>query len=229
MKYFYSAAAMGYGVGRAWHKLFTFPNFPRVTKTLTRYPNKGYPYAVVRVGNTIYNHVKHHNMGFYQWLGWISQNCTIKDTENIIVSIAGTDQEIREMIFALDTFYIRGIQLSFSCPNVCDLKNKYIPQSKHPIYLKLNYLQDPYQYDLDRIAGINVNSVPCWFGGMSGKGAQKFNWPFIKKFNEEGLDVAGSSFLNREDIKYLEEYCGCKRIGVGSTILLKPKLVESLI
>ena len=230
MEYFYSAAAMGYGTGRLWHKLFNFPNFPRVTKTITRYPNKGYPYAVVRVGDTIYNHIKHHNMGFYPWLEWLGQNCaSIKDTENIIVSITGTDQELYEMVQSLEIFYIGGIQISFSCPNVPDLKNTFVPQSRHPVYLKLNYLQDPYNYDLDRVAGINVNSVPCWFGGMSGKKAQKYNWPFIKKFNDEGLNVAGSSFLSLDDIRYLEEYCGCKRMGIGSTILLRPKLVESLI
>lgn len=229
MDFFYSAATMGYGKGRFWHRFYNFPKLPIVTQTLTRWPKKGHPLAILRFGNTVYNRIGHHNMGFYQWTDWLSDNCTMEEAENIIVSIAGTDQELYEMVQVLEIFHIGGIQISFSCPNVPNLENDFIPPSRHPMYIKLNHLQDPYKYDLDRVTGINVNSVPCWYGGMSGKRAQKYNWPFIKKFNEEGLNVAGSSFLSFDDIHYLEEYCGCKRIGIGSTILLRPKLIASLI
>lgn len=226
MNFFYSSATMGYGNGRIWHRFFKFPKLPVVTQTLTRYKKIGYPFAIFRFGNTIYNHVAHHNIGIEKWIS-LKYNKNISD--NVVVSLAGTDEEIEEMVWLLDEINIKGIQLSFSCPNVPDLGNKKIPKSKHPIWLKLNHTQDPYQYDLDRIEMITMNSVPCWFGGMSGMGAQPYNWTFIKKFNMEGLNIAGSSFLSWDDIRYLEEVCGCTSIGIGSVILMKQKLVESIL
>lgn len=148
--------------------------------------------------------------------------------KDLIVSIAGSDNEIDYMVNILNQYELNGIQLSFSCPNVQDNKNKKIPISKHPLYLKLNYKQDPYQYDLSKICAITVNSVPCIFGGGSGEFAKKYNFPFIKKFNQEGLNVIGASFTNQTDIKYLEEYCGCNTIAIGSVMLTNQWMVQAL-
>ena len=89
-------------------------------------------------------------------------------------------------------------------------------------YLKLNHTQDPYKYDLDNVTGIRMNSVPTICGGLSGKAAQKKNWEFIKRYNKEGLNVAGCSFTSFEDIKKLEEDMGCKEAGIGSIMLTNP-------
>lgn len=219
----YAGGSMGWGYGHFWHKLFNlkFPNFPIITKTVTLRSKRGYPYAIILTGKSIFNHVAHDNKGFYHFM----KNYYNKD---LIISLAGTDEEIEYMVNYLDDFELRGIQLSYSCPNVKNPNNKKIPKSRHDLYLKLNYLQDPYQYDLSDIKGITVNSVPCWFGGGSGKYAQQYNWPFIKKFNQEGLNIHGCSFINKNDIKFLVEYCGCKNIDIGSVMLINPKLILNL-
>ena len=223
MKYFYSAGVMGYGNGRFWHKAYNFPNFTRVTKTLTMVSKVGHPFAVIKVGNTVWNKVSLHNMGIWNWYykNYVGEG-------NIIVSIAGTDPEIAFMIRSfLAHIHISGIELNFSCPNVKSFKNKRIPLSKVPLYLKLNHLQDPYEYELDKITGIRMNSVPKFFGGVSGKMAQEYNWPLIEKFNKEGLNVAGCSCNTVEDLKRMEDI-GCKEVGLGSIVLTNPHLVETL-
>ncbi len=224
MKFFYSAAVMGYGEGRLWHKHLDLPFWPRVTKTLTLKPKLGCPFAVIKIGRTVWNKIGLHNYGFHKWL----ENYSGINKSKIIVSIAGHDDEIAEMVYKLDSYEIGGIELNFSCPNVKSFNNKRILDSKHKIYLKLNYKQDPYKYDLDKIEGIRLNSVPTLFGGLSGKYAQKYNWPVIKKWNYEGLNVAGSSMMTIVDCFYLREFHGCKEIGIGSLLLTNPKLVREL-
>lgn len=223
MKYFYSAGVMGYGTGRFWHKAYNFPDFTRVTKTLTVEPKTGCPFAIIKIGNTVWNKVALHNIGIWIWYykNYVGEG-------NIIVSLAGTDPEIAFMIGRfLNNIHIKGVELNFSCPNVKSFKNKRIPLSKAPLYLKLNHLQDPYDYDLDKITGIRLNSVPKFFGGVSGKAAQKYNWPWIEKFNKEGLNIAGCSCNTMDDLKRMGDI-GCKEIGLGSIVLTNPHLVETL-
>ena len=137
LKYFYAGGSMGFGNGYIWHKLlgFNFPSFPIITKTITLKPKTGYPYAIILTGKSVFNHVGHHNLGFEYFL----RN---HYREDLIVSISGTDDEIEYMVGVLDNYKLGGIQLSFSCPNVQNNKNKLIPKSNHDLYLKLNYLQD---------------------------------------------------------------------------------------
>lgn len=224
MKYFYSAGVMGYGDGGFWHKNYNFPNFTRVTKTLTVRCRMGYPFAVVKIGDTVWNKVSLHNVGFWHWFF----KCYF-DQENIIVSLAGTDIEIDNMTNYIENSgrCIEGIELNFSCPNVKSFENRKVPFSCKPLYLKLNCFQDPYDYDLDKITGIRLNSVPKFFGGISGKMAQKYNWPWIEKFNKEGLNVAGCSCNTLDDIKHMEDF-GCKEIGLGTIVLTNPHLVEKI-
>ena len=234
MNYFYSAGVMGYGNGRFWHKKYNFPKFPIVTKTLTIKPKIGCPFAIIKSGNTIWNKVSLHNIGIKKWY-----SIERFHTNDVIISIAGTDLEIANMVTFINvlqikgvinfigTLQVKGIELNFSCPNVRSFKNKNIPSSRLPLYLKLNYLQDPYDYDLDKIMGIRLNAVPKFFGGISGKMARQYNWPWIKKFNKEGLNVAGCSCNIVSDIKYMEDI-GCREVGLGSIVLTNPKLVESL-
>lgn len=225
MKYFYSAAVMGNGSGRLWHKMYNFSNFPRVTKTLTFYSKIGTPFAIMKYRHSVWNRVGLHNIGFFDWIYKYKNN---NDLKNIIVSIAGTDLQICVMVTILERYNIGGIEFNFSCPNVKSYENKKIPYSRHVIYLKLNYKQDPFKYDLDKVQEIRLNSVPSkYFGAWSGKKAQEKNWKKIKEWTKEGLKIAGCSFLNMEDIKKLEDM-GCSNIGIGSTILSDPKLIESI-
>jgi len=226
MDYFYSASVMGYGNGRLWHSKFSFPNFTRVTKTITLQSRIGIPFAIIKYNNSVWNRVGLHNVGFYKFF---SETDLFKETSSIIISLAGFDHEIEHMVGILNnsSLLFGGIELNFSCPNVKDHKNRSIPISKYPVYIKLDYSQDPYEYSLDDVSGIRLNSVPKWCGGVSGKAAQKYNWEFIRKFTREGINVAGCSFTSIDDLKVLKDL-GCTEIGIGSSILTNPKLIEML-
>jgi len=230
MKYFYSASVMGYGEGRGWHRYYNFPKLPIVTKTLTFDSKIGIPFAVLKKGNSVWNRVGLHNIGFFEWFKKYYLKWPDDFRKNIIVSIAGADWEIESMIGlfeAVPDYYIGGIELNFSCPNVKSFHNIVTPKTEIPLYLKLNCKQDPYDYDLNNITGIRLNSVPKYFGGVSGKAAQKYNWEYIKVFNRDGLNIAGCSITCDEDIKILEDL-GCKEIGIGSIILTDRSIVEGL-
>ena len=225
MNFFYSAGVKGYSnKNRTIHKYYNFLNLPSVTKTITFYKKKGLPFAILKIGNSIWNKVGLHNCGFTEWFNKYYDYTIFK---NVIVSIAGTDIEIGHMMHVLNFLEIKGIELNFSCPNVKSYNNKIIPLSSHNLYLKLNYKQDPYKYDLNNIKGIRVNSLPTKFGGLSGKIAQKKNWKFIEKFNKEGLNIAGASCLNFNDFKRMENI-GCKEIGLGVITIINPKVVSNI-
>ncbi len=237
MKFFYSASVMGYGDGRWWHKYYNFPDFPRVTKTLTFKPKTGIPFAVLKFRDTVWNKIGLHNIGYLNWFYNIYNNwCYNFDRRRrITVSLSGTDDEIERMLSVLDLFCdeFAGIELNFSCSNVKNNKNKQVPYTelmkrlKCPLYLKLGCHQDPYAYDLNNVTGIRLNSIPWITGALSGKAARKGNWAFIEQFNKEGLNVAGCSFTDTQHLNQLRDL-GCTEVGIGSVILTNPKLVEQL-
>ncbi len=231
MKFFYSASTMGYGFGYKWHvKKYAFPDFPRVTRTLTWDSRIGLPFAIIKYGDSVWNRVGLHNVGFFNWVSHYTFNDrAIYNLTNIIVSIAGYDWQIKSMIeyAELAGLKIGGIELNFSCPNAPSFNNREIPKSKYPLYLKLNHTQDPYEYNLTGIESIRLNSVPTVFGGLSGAAAKEKNWAFIKKFNYEGLNVAGCSMTRTTEMWQLDDI-GCKEIGIGSLILTNPKAIEQL-
>ena len=136
------------------------------------------------------------------------------------------------MMYDLDYYgHIGGVELNYSCPNVktYSYHNRLpvvIKKVNYPVYLKLRYDDNPFDYDLNNVTGIRLNSVPFMMGGISGKIAQKKNWSFIKKYGKE-LNVSGCSFTSEDDIKKLEDM-GCTEIGIGSTILINPRLIERL-
>lgn len=224
IKFFYSAGAMGYyGEGYLWHKFFSFPKLPLVTKTLTRYNKTGLPFAVMPIGNSVYNKVMLHNIGLLKWI----EKTPKEEYKNITASLSGCDIDIAYMLCILENYDIPSVELNFSCPNVKDYHNKKIPKTNKKIYLKLNHTQDPYNYDLDRVEGIRLNSIKKFGVGASGEVAKEKNWNFICKFNKEGLNVAGCSFNSMVDIKRLVKM-GCKEIGIGSVILTNPSLVYEI-
>jgi dihydroorotate dehydrogenase len=230
MRFFYSASVMGYGFGYKWHKKYNFANFPRVTRTLTYDKKRGWPFAIIKYSDSVWNKVSLHNMGFWNWvLEYTFYDGSMRDLSNIIVSIAGTDEEIREMVSYLNEsdLNIAGIELNFSCPNVESFNNREIPESEFPLYLKLNCMQDPFEYDLTNIKSIRLNSVPKKFGAVSGRAAKEENWEWIKKHVNYGLNVAGCSFSNIHEITDLLKM-GCSEIGIGSMIMTHPKAIEYL-
>lgn len=211
-----------YGEGWFWHKIFkyTFPTYPIVTKTITLNPHKGLPFAVLRTHNSTWNKVKLHNPGIKTWIKNLSRS-------NLILSIYGNTDEIQEICSIVEDIPLSGIELNYSCPNIAVQKYNNLPITKHKLYLKLNYKQDPYKYNLDRIERIHLNTIPKLYGGIGGALAQKYNWSFIKKYIKEGLNVAGSSWVKIEDISYLQDI-GVKIFGIGSVIIVNPKLVIRL-
>ena len=225
MKYFYSAGAMGYGDGYWWHKFFNFPKLNFVTKTLTFSQNKGNKYLILPIGNSVFNRVGLDNIGLY---GFIKKYKYSKIPRT--VSIAGPDRFIHEIIELIDYFLPKedSIELNFSCPNVESFENTWVPETDRDVYLKLNWTQNPYNYNLDNVKGIRLNSVPMKFCAGSGKIAQEKNWAFISKYNKEGLNIAGCSAQNFDDIKVLEDI-GCKEVGIGSAMLTNPFFVETLV
>lgn len=218
MEFFYTAGSMGFGKGYFWHKFFNFPKFPTVTKTVTLNPKKGNPFAILHLGNSVWNKIALHNIGIRQWL----DNFYSPD---LILSIAGTDEEILRMMELLDERPLRGLELNFSCPNVKDFKNTYIPNTKYELNLKLNYKQNPYDYDLTKIKRICLNSVSYLGGGLSGRLARKFNWNFISKFKD--LPVVGASFISLKDLQRLKEL-GCNEAAIGTVLLINPFLMAKL-
>jgi len=219
VKYFYAAASMGFGKGYIWHKFFKFPKFEIITKTITLRHKIGNPFAIMHLGNSMYNRIGLHNPGVKKWIEEYYD-------PNLVLSIAGTDDEIEEIIEILDNRPLKGIELNFSCPNVKSFENKKIPETSYKLFLKLNYKQDPYDYDLNKIERVDLNSVPQFYGGVSGKLAKKYNWGFIKRHKD--IPVSGCSFFSMDDIKKLEECFGCKEISIGSAMLINPFLIKNL-
>lgn len=232
MKFFYQASAMGFGSGWWWHKYVKpFPRFPIVTKTITMHPRKGWPWAVLflpYLSKSTWNKVRLHNPGFEWWCDYGIQDL------NTILSLHGTDEEIQLMADEINmnmfSYSIGGIELNFSCPNVKNENNKKLPETDYPLYLKLNYKQNPYDYGYDikeRIERIHVNALPTFFGGISGRLAQKKNWSFIYRYLDHGFNVAGCSWTSMNDIKRLEDM-GCTHVGIASQMLTNPNLVRQL-
>jgi dihydroorotate dehydrogenase len=229
MKFFYSASTMGYGYGYKWHYKYNFPSYPRVTRTLTWDKRTGLPFAIVKYGESVWNKVSLHNIGIFNWLHMYHYRPWV----NIIVSIAGYDAQIANMLYLFEDMKlnIAGVELNFSCPNIKGFNNVTTPKTRFPLYLKLNHTQNPYDYDLDNVAGIRLNSVPTLIGGLSGKAAQKKNWEWIEKYANDGFNdgpsVAGCSFTSIDDIMTLSKM-GCREIGIGSIIMTNPRLVEQI-
>lgn len=224
MNFFYQAGAMGYGgEGYLWHKIknYDFPKFPIVTKTITYKRKVGLPFAVIKIGESVWNRNSLHNPGLLNWLKKYYKR-------GFILSLHGSDNYIQTMCDICTNIKLGGIELNYSCPNVQSQKNKEIPITKFPLYLKLNCKQDPYEYDLNNIKRIHLNTIPKFLGGISGEYARKENWSFIKKFRHEGLNVAGCSCNRLSHIAYLKEYLGCTDIGIGSMMITNPSLVMNL-
>lgn len=224
VNFYYAAGAMGWGNGRWWHRYLRLPDFPIITKTITHKPKTGRSWAIIHLGHSIWNWQGLPNIGFNDWMQYKEPLLH----HSVILSIAGTDDEISLMVDYVNnhnTRNIQGIELNFSCPNVRNHKNKNIPISNFPLYLKLNCTQSPHEYDTSRIRKISVNSVPCILGALSGKLAQKKNWEFIRKNID--FPISGASWRTKDDLHRLLDM-GCKNIDIGTVLLTNPKLLQRL-
>lgn len=223
-QFYYAAGSMGYGDGWLWHRLLglKFPKFPITTKTITLRKRMGTPFLFMPLGYSFWNRMSLPNMGIENWIKahrWGSLS-------DIVVSIAGADDDIEYMAMMLDKLNLYGLELNYSCPNVHDFQNKRIPASRHRIFIKLNYRQNPLDYDLANVSKISVNSVPYAFGGLSGKMAQGCNWDFIKKYAKD-FPISGCSWRTEEDLRILSEM-GCKSFDIGTVIFSNLQLVLKL-
>lgn len=239
IKFFYSAASMGlYGQGHFWHRFVpAFPDFPRVTKTVTLKPIVGTPWRFIwvpRVG--MWNRIGLHNPGFDEWRKFWINNHQVLSRKDVIISLAGSSEDLYNMISLLDSLgniELGGIEINNSCPNHdlrCPPREISISQ-KFPMSLKLAYHQNPEKYDLDKFDRISLNSVPTGRrigGGLSGKWAQVKNWSFILTYqNKLDIPIAGCSITHLDHVKQMEDY-GCEEIAIGSLCLTNPGLVRRL-
>jgi dihydroorotate dehydrogenase (NAD+) catalytic subunit len=175
-----ASGALGFG-GRGWFweqplrwiKLFDPTLFTVVTKTVTLNPKRGQNLlrAVRFISGGVVNTLGLGNPGIETLIK------KIKAT-NLIISIAGNNQELVEMIQKLNELnLIKGIELNVSCPNLkydittpqsiinlieaCELASK---NSRHPLILKISPAQ-PYILIAQAvremgIEAFSINSTP---------------------------------------------------------------------
>lgn len=251
MKYFYSAAAMGFhGEGQFWHKPFQaifgkFPKFPVVTKTITYKPIKATPwrFGPIPFTKSTWNRIGLHNGGFHEWCheyDWLKHKG--HDLSHLIPSLAGSDFEIQEMLHSLQwkKYEFKMVELNFSCPNIIGHNNSKIPKSTYPLSLKLTSqkslsdqldLRDP---NIKSVKRITLNSIATgkWFkGAYSGEWAKISNWKWIARYitalKQYDISIAGCSITSRNDIDRLKRL-GITEIGLGSILMINPWLVTKL-
>lgn len=244
MNFFYQSGAMGFGgEGWGWHKLmgYNFPALPVITKTITYYPKRGYLYFVIPFFKSVYNKVGLHNMGVRKWFDDYYK-------EDLILSIACDNRSwikiYNHLLYQslIEKRILDGIELNISCPNISHGEEAYINILLKSIgvalkkqgyikklYLKVNHTQNLNDYDFDYVDMITLNSAPMFGGGVSGEIAKKYNWAFIDKWQNKPYipSIAGCSWSSFEDIKTLETM-GCTSVGIGSTIITNPRVVERI-
>jgi len=242
LKYFYSSASMGFhGEGYFWHKPFQkvfrdFPDYPIVTKSITLNPKRGTPWNIARLPflQSTWNKIGLHNNGF-EW--WCETYRSLKFSgmmkKKLIPSLYGTFDEVQQMVDGLykRNFQFDLVEINLSCPNVKLHSEQRLPSSPFPFSLKLRHDATPFNYKLDNVKRITLNSVPSgtiFKGGISGKLAQKYNWKFIENYRDEmnhlNISIAGCSITSLKDILFLKKI-GCTEIGLGSILLIDPWLV----
>ncbi len=168
-------------------------------------------------------------------------------------------KEFGEMAKTTSRFDLVGTEINVSCPNIyspndydpiqiikiCEETKK---KSNLPVLLKLSVTHEPYlDIFLPKLEGIveaiNINTVPWSIvfpvtksplhkfggGGVSGKPAQKFNWPFMKKLiDKTDIPVIAPSIWNFKDIATVRAL-GAKAIAFGSLFFrpwLPPRFIE---
>ena len=168
----------------------------------------------------------------------------------LVGSILGEPSDLKKMAGMLNSFPLKAIEINASCPNTDEgvLKNterviescvKVRSASRFPIILKLSVVHD-IEKILPRIKGvveaISINSVPWKVvfpekesplahlggGGVSGKVAQPYTWPFVARIAElTDIPIIGPSIWEFKDINRLRNY-GASAISFGAVFLPYP-------
>lgn len=222
-----------------------FPEWPRTTKSLTSTPRRGYPWAVLRRGKTVWNRVSLSNPGLDWWL----ENCY---DPSLILSVAPEDDwDLMRIYERLKGRHLAGLEINLSCPNYHELKISILSEDHWqdspkdiPLTIKVGVEQDVgwMDYHWDRISRVTINSVPWLVGAVSGKAAQARNWKLLRELNERfdrrkriGLNpktpskprIVGCSITCAEDVKILEAL-GIEEIALGTVCFTNPSFVKTL-
>lgn len=230
--------------------------FTIVTKTITRRPEKGNfhwynPLDVLRpLKDGWVNAIGLSNSGIDWWI----RNCyprIEKFSYHIVVSFASEDRdECLEMAQMLNNCEVQALEFNASCPSanpellrnsnkVIEICRALKEVSRHPLILKLNYIQNYLQIAKETegmVEGLSINSVPWKIvfgerispltkyggGGVSGKIAQSFTWKMVEDLiKNTSTPVIGPSVWEYEDIEELKRH-GAQAISFGSIFLRHP-------
>jgi len=226
LDYVVASGALGFdGKGWFWEKpliwlgLIYLPFFTVVLRTLTRQPrlypvsNLSWwrpwtwlpfsPWSCVRFlpDGGVVNKVGFYNPGFDWWLSKVAPRLNFRDTR-LIVSIAGTAEELAEMARALNNLSLTALELNVSCPNsghplataetVIKAAKLVWHSTHHPIIIKVSADQ-PYlaiaQGLADVAEAVSLNSVP-WKKVFPNQISPLWR---LEKNNDGGGGVSGGS------------------------------------
>lgn len=254
-EYFAASGALGFdGQGWWWERplqvlgVFDPSLFCPISKTLTRYPQKGNlrwwnPFRVIRlIPDGVVNAVGLTNPGIEWWV----QRFGRRHNRPIIVSIASDQKEIREMLNLLNPYRLIGIEINVSCPNtgsgypsrdsiinICRVAKSYC---SHPLLLKISASTDLGIFqEISGIEAISINAVPWELysnqrsplkrfggGGVSGKVSQEINWNLVREIKKlTNIPVIAPGVWEAGDIAKLQDL-GAAAISFGSIFLRYP-------
>ncbi len=158
--------------------------------------------------------------------------------------------ELMEMASELNRFDLVALEINVSCPNTKKALSENVQSivracksvrmiSRFPLILKLSVVHNINEIlpeIKNIIQAISINSVPWKVifpnkkspfehlggGGVSGKIAQKYTWPFVRDLvAKTSIPVIGPSVWDFEDIERIRNI-GAKAISFGSMFLRYP-------
>jgi dihydroorotate dehydrogenase len=189
------------------------------------------------------------NLGINWWMEEIGPDVD-SEKNPLVGSILGELDELVAMAKMLNRFDLVALEINASCPNTeadilknaekvvrsCRMVKRF---SRFPLILKLSVVHD-LEKIVKAVEGIveafSINSVP-WNvifpdkksplaklggGGVSGKIAQPFTWPFAKRLAEmSSVPVIGPGVWDFGDPSKLRAL-GCKAVSFASVFLCHP-------
>lgn len=250
--YFISSGMMGFSGGgatiahRILYDLLKLLNlydpdlFAVVTKTITRYPQRG-PKKVKPIKNGVWNNFGLDNPGLALFISKYQER--IRENKNLILSVACKGKEqLRVMLIELESRLpdILAYEYNVSCPNDIRIGAKETIRNCEaikslvdtPLIVKIGHASNHYMEIAKKTEGlvqaisINSVSVPMPRGGaMSGKVAQEINWQILKKLTDTvSTPVIAPSLWHYKDIEKVFQM-GAKAVSFGSISMIHPQRV----